>query len=224
MFLSSRSFVKVGAAAFLSAMMAVSCGSGSGDAFVPSREGMILTSIVYDSSGIATETIRKTVRSVNRTDNNMTVTLISQTIDKNGTVLRTTEETMNVVNGETELKVGGDSGIIRLPSNMNPGYVFADMRSVENIDGMRADVAITNIRLDAIEDITVRAGRFKNAHKMAYDSNVTFRWGGTTVTASTMEWYVKGIGLVKSEAVVYFDGAVMNKRVEELVEIERGSR
>lgn len=234
------SLKKLAGAVILSALVLFGCDGigglmGGGNAFAPTKEGMVLTTIQRDGDGNISGATRTTVKSVNRSGKNMTITTVQQVFDAKGDVTNTFEETTNVVDGVTEIDIGdwiatmrglprsaaGGSGILRLPSNMKAGELFGDIRL--DVDGF--NVSITNIRCATIEEITVAADRFSNAYKMIYNIGVN-RVGArgqqeNIITATVTEWYVKGVGVVKSE-VVHDNGTTVE--TAELVGLERDGK
>jgi hypothetical protein len=201
------------------AITLTSCGSGN-NAFTVSKEGMVLVTAMYDKDGDKSGEMRTTVRSVAKSGRDMAITSVTQIVDGNGNVTNTVEEVVNVVNGDAEFDIGSSLATVtglavssadkmRVPSKMNVGDVFGDLR----IDLGLVKVSITNRQLDAIESITVPAGTFKDAYKMAYKMTA----GGNT--SAVTEWYARGVGIVKSVSV---DGDGNTESSAELVSMSQG--
>lgn len=206
-------------------------GGGDAFAFVPTKEGMALTTIHRDGDGKISGATRTIVKSVNRSGKNMTITTVSQIFDKKGEVTNTLEEITNVVDGVTEINLASGlaemlglpgstisgSGILRLPSNMKAGELFGNIRL--EVGGI--NVSITDIRCDAVEEITVPAGKFSNAYKMTYNININRARSGwqeeINISMPYTTWAVKGIGIVKSRIVS--NNGVMG--TSELIGLER---
>ncbi len=61
---------------------------------------------------------------------------------------------------------------------------------------MTISVNISNRKVEAIEDITTQAGTFE-CYKISYDISTKML---ITIKASTVEWYAKNVGVVRSES------------------------
>ena len=95
-----------------------------------------------------------------------------------------------------------DSKNMTLPANLSAGqklddgYVTATV-SNEGFTVMTIKVDIKNRKVDALEKITTPAGTF-DAVKVSYDIETKM---GFTFKAKGVEWYVKDIGVVRSESL-----------------------
>ena len=79
---------------------------------------------------------------------------------------------------------------------------------------MKISAEVTNRKVEAIENVTVKAGTFK-AYKFTSDVNSSTM--GINVKAKNIDWYVKGIGAVKTES--YDKNGKLQSRTE-LVELK----
>jgi len=61
---------------------------------------------------------------------------------------------------------------------------------------MKVSADVTNRKVEAIEDVSVKAGTFKG-YKFTSDVNSSAL--GIKIKAKNIEWYAKGIGTVKTE-------------------------
>ncbi|HEY8516873.1 MAG TPA: hypothetical protein VIS07_15295 [Candidatus Binatia bacterium] len=105
---------------------------------------------------------------------------------------------------------GETSGVIKakLPGlppakDLVPGFAWRGESEVETMDaGTRVVASGTRgSRVEGIESVTVPAGTFPEALRVASVQTLTLRRGDEARYAKqqTLEWYVRGIGLVKRE-------------------------
>lgn len=105
---------------------------------------------------------------------------------------------------------GETSGVIkaRLPGlpadrDLRPGFSWRGDSEVETMDAGTRVVAqgARGSRVEGVESITVLAGTFPDALKIATVQTLTLRRGNDTRHARQqfLEWYVRGVGLVKRE-------------------------
>jgi hypothetical protein len=78
---------------------------------------------------------------------------------------------------------------------------------------MKMSALIANRKVEAVEDISVKAGTFKS-YKFTGDVNATAM--GIKVQTNVIEWYAKGVGIVKTET--YEKGKLQS--YTELIEIK----
>ncbi|MBM4243318.1 MAG: hypothetical protein FJ148_05810 [Deltaproteobacteria bacterium] len=107
--------------------------------------------------------------------------------------------------------VGGEtSGVIKaklpgLPpdSDLKPGFSWRGDTEVETMDAGARVVAqgARGSRVEGVESVTVPAGTFPDALKVATVQTLTLQRGKDTRYArqQLLEWYVRGVGLVKRE-------------------------
>jgi hypothetical protein len=120
-------------------------------------------------------------------------------------------------NGEIPAEVQITGNNMEIPSNPNQGDALPDanieMSMKMGFINMKMSAQISNRKVESIEDITVKAGTFKS-YKFTSDVNATAM--GIKVKTNAKEWYVKGIGIVKTEN--YDNGKLQS--YTELVEIK----
>ena len=110
--------------------------------------------------------------------------------------------------------VGGEtSGVIKaklpgLPpeSDLKPGFSWRGDSEVETMDAGARVVAqgARGSRVEGVESVTVPAGTFPDALKIASVQTLTLKRGSDERYArqQVLEWYVRGVGLVKRETRV----------------------
>jgi hypothetical protein len=120
-------------------------------------------------------------------------------------------------NGEipADLQIKGNN--MEIPSNPKPGDVLpeasVEMSMKMGFITMKMSALIANRKVEAVEDISVKAGTFKS-YKFTGDVNATAM--GIKVQTNVIEWYAKGVGIVKTET--YEKGKLQS--YTELIEIK----
>lgn len=102
--------------------------------------------------------------------------------------------------GSLELKVEG--GFLKFPDNMKSGELLEDGNIALSVgEGEStfnfANMTVSNRKILKVGPITTAAGTF-DGYKMSFD--YLFDMGLLKVRGSGIEWYVKGIGIVKTES------------------------
>lgn len=105
----------------------------------------------------------------------------------------------------------GPRVILRLPLHVGDRWTQVD-KTVDSdtdfdFDGIVEPVAIlATVSVDAIETVSVGAGRFENAYRVGTSQTRTILFTSdsstSTESSTTYEWYVPGIGLVRRETAV----------------------
>lgn len=188
--------------------------------FFPSKVGTVLVYKTFDKKDKETSTVKYTVTDLKVSGKNMDITYEFESLDnkdklvfkdeitihKKGDILyldmsNFINKAMFQQNGEIspEIKISGNN--IQIPSSLKPGDVLPDA----NVDismsmgfmNMKASANVTNRKVEAKESITVKAGTF-TAYK--FTSDVSSSAMGIKMTSKSIEWFAKGIGVVKSES------------------------
>ena len=183
------------------------------DMFFPSREGLSLLYANIDAKGKINNYTRLTIKKVEGSGSNFSISYVGQVLDKNNNPANDIEipYTVTVVNGVVEwdmksfaapgteafIEIEGDK--IRIPSSLAPGDKLDDVRFTMTLNmgiRIRTEISLTEQQCLAIEDVTVPAGTFR-CHKLTQTSSATVM-RRTSIT-KTVSWYAAGIGTVKSE-------------------------
>jgi len=99
----------------------------------------------------------------------------------------------------TEIQITGNN--MEIPSNPKPGDILPDanveMAMKMGFVNMKMSAQVTNRKVEAIEDITVKAGSFKG---YKFTSEVNSSVMGMKVNSKNTDWYAKGVGTVRTES------------------------
>jgi hypothetical protein len=194
----------------------IAAGASAQKAFISNKEGAVLTYASKDAKGKAVGYSRQTVKKVEGSGANYTVTIATEALDKaqqpigNPPVEVTGKYTVrdNVLIFDLTALLGGNvpqtkgaeveitGTAMELPSNLQPGQKLKDSSVTLNMGLMKSTVEITDFECVAIEDITVEAGTFK-CHKISQVSNAKVM--GIKTKTKTLSWFAPGIGTVKGE-------------------------
>jgi len=188
--------------------------------FFPTKEGTVLVYKMFDKKDNVTNTTKYTIMHINRNGSDMDITYLVESIDPKEKLLFKEEITIhqkgdmlycdmsNFVNkaafqqnGEipAEIQVTGNN--MEIPSNPKPGDMLPDanveMAMKMGFINMKISAQVTNRKVEAIEDITVKAGTFKG---YKFSSEVNASAMGIKVKTNNIDWYAKGVGIVKTES------------------------
>ncbi len=188
--------------------------------FFPTKEGTVLVYKTFDKKDKETNMVRYTILHLKLNGSDMDITYLIESIDPKEKLLFKEEITIhqkgdklyfdmsNFVNkaafqqnGEipAEIQVTGNN--MEVPSNPKPGDILPDanveMAMKLGFINMKMSALVTNRKVEAIEDITVKAGTFKG-YKFSSEVNATAM--GIKVKSNNIDWYAKGIGIVKTES------------------------
>jgi len=210
--------------------------SNAQEIFFPTKEGTVLLYKTFDKKDKVTNKARYTIKHVTVNGNDMDITYLCESINPKDKLLFKEDITIhkkgdklyfdmgNFINkaafqqnGEITADVQIKGNKMEVPSNPNPGDVLPDanveMSMKMGFINMKMSAQVTNRKVEAIEDVTVKAGPFKS-YKLTSDVNATAM--GIKVKTNNIEWYAKGVGIVKTE--IYEKGKLQS--YTELVEIK----
>jgi hypothetical protein len=205
---------------FFTAIILIGLGSKAQEIFFPTKEGTVLLYKAFDKKDKVTNMVRNTIKNVNVNGNDMVITYLCESIDPKDKPIFKEEITINKKgdklyfdmgnyiskaafqqNGEIPADVQIKGNNMEVPSNPNPGDVLPDANIEISLKmgfiNMKMSAQITNRKVEAIEDITVKAGTF-NSYKITSDVYATSM--GIKVKTNSIEWYAKGVGIVKTES------------------------
>jgi len=188
--------------------------------FFPTKEGTVLVYKTFDKKDKVTNMLRYTIKHVNISGSDLDITYLVESIDPKDKLVYKDEITIhqkdeklyldmsNLIykatfqqNGEIPVNIQVKGNNMEIPVNLKPGDVLPDanveMASEKGFIIMKISAEVTNRKVEAIENVTVKAGTFK-AYKFTSDVNSSTM--GINVKAKNIDWYVKGIGAVKTES------------------------
>lgn len=187
--------------------------------FFPTNEGTVLVYKTFDKKEKEINQVRYTITHLKNKGTETDITYLLESIDPKDKLVFKDEITIsqkgdklymdmsNFVNkaafqqnGEIPSEVTVTGNNMEIPSNPNPGDVLPDAHVTMGMSvgfiNMKVSAEITNRKVEAIENLTVKAGTFKT-YKFSSEVNSTAL--GLKTKSRSIEWYAKGIGVVKSE-------------------------
>ena len=188
--------------------------------FFPTKEGMVLIYKSFDKKDKLSGMMKYTIEKVNISGNNIDFTYLCESLDNKEKLVFKEEITVhqkgdvmyidmgNFLNkaafqqeGTIPATVEVKGNNMEIPLNPSPGQTLPDanieMAMKMGFVNMKMSAAVTNRKVEAIEDISVSGGTFK-CYKFSGDVNTVAM--GIKVQAKTVEWFAKGIGTVKTES------------------------
>jgi hypothetical protein len=187
--------------------------------FFPTKEGTVLVYKSFDKKDKLTNTLRYTIKHVTISSSNMDITYLCESTDptdkpvfkdeitihqKGDTLYMDMSNFINKAafqkNGEmpSDIKITGNN--MEMPMNPKVGVKLPDanieMALKLGFMNMKMSAQITNRKVEAIENVTVKAGTFE-AYK--FTSDIKSSAMGFQTNSGSISWYVKGVGMVKSE-------------------------
>lgn len=188
--------------------------------FFPTKEGTVLIYKSFDKKDKETNTVKYTITHLKIDGSDMDITYLVESLDPKEKLVFKEEITIhqkgdklyfdmsNFINkaafqqnGEipAEIQVTGNN--LEVPSNPKPGDVLPDanieMAMKLGFVNMKMSANVTNRKVEAIEDITVKAGTFKG---YKFTSEVNSVVMGMKVNSKNTDWYAKGVGIVRTES------------------------
>ena len=190
------------------------------DIFFPTKEGTVLVYKTFDKKDKEISMVRYTITHINIHGSDMDITYQVESIDPKEKLVYKDEITIhkkgdklyfdmsNFINKAAfqqngqmpaEIQITGNN--MEIPSNPNPGDVFPDanveMAMKMGFINMKMSALVTNRKMEAIEDVTVKAGTFKG---YKFTSDVSASAMGLKMKSNNIDWYAKGVGIVKTES------------------------
>ena len=188
--------------------------------FFPTKEGTVLVYKSFDKKDKETNTVKYTITHLKTDGSDMDITYLCESLDPKEKLVFKEEITIhqkgdklyfdmsNFINkaafqqnGEipAEIQVTGNN--LEVPSDPKPGDLLPDanveMAMKLGFINMKMSANVTNRKVEAIEDITVKAGTFKG---YKFSSEVNSVVMGMKVNSKNTDWYAKGVGIVKTES------------------------
>ncbi len=190
------------------------------ETFFPTKEGSVMTYKSFDKKGKETGMTRYTIKNVKVINKDIDITYMVESLDAKEAIVYNDEITIHQKgdvlymdmssfvnkagfqqNGEipAEIEITGNS--MEIPVNAQPGTSLPDASTSMSLKmgfiNMKMAADVTNRKVEAIEDLTVTAGTFKC---LRFSSDVSSTVMGMNVKSRTVQWYTRGIGMVKTES------------------------
>lgn len=189
------------------------------ETFFPTKEGTVLIYKTFDKKEKLTNTVQYTIKQVSISGSDINITYQCESIDPKDKLVFKEDITVhqkgdklyvdmsNFINkaafqqnGSIPADVQVKGNNMEIPINPQPGDVLPDA-SVEmalkmGFINLKVSADVTNRKVEAVEDVTVKAGTFKS-YKFSSDVNSSAM--GIKVKANNIDWYAKGVGTVKTE-------------------------
>lgn len=221
---------------FFTAMILIGLVSKAQETFFPTKEGTVLVYKTFDKKDKATSTIKYTIKHVSISGSNIDITYQCESIDPKDKLIFKEDITIhqkgdklywdmsNFINkaafqqnGEIPADVQVKGNNMEIPLNPQPGDALPDANVEMSVKmgfiNMKMSADVTNRKVEAIEDVTVKAGTFKG-YKFSCEVNSSAM--GIKVKGKNIDWYAKGIGTVKT---VSYDKSGNMQSHTELVEL-----
>ncbi|MCF8378751.1 MAG: hypothetical protein K9H49_04185 [Bacteroidales bacterium] len=220
----------------LSVLIVFAMGLKAQEIFFPTKEGTVLIYKSFDKKNKETGSVRYTIENINRNGNDMDITYLIESIDQKDELTFKEEITIHMIDdvlycdmsnfvnkaafqqdGEipSDIQITGNN--LEIPSHPKPGDILPDalieMAMKMGYVSMKMTANVTNRKVEALEDITVLAGSF-NTYR--FSSEVSSTILGLKTFSKTIDWYAKGIGVIRTEN--YDKKGAIQSRME-LVEI-----
>ena len=217
----------------VTALIAITATLPAQNIFFPTKVGTVLTFVQKDDNGQITGYTRQTIKSVNGSGSNMTISYLYESMDEDRNVVVSAPCQMVIkddvmifdnkhvfvgqLKSSNEKLVDVTGSSMQFPNSLAPGQSIKDAHLNAEIHKgitVHAKVDMINGKCVAIEDVKTQAGTFKS-HKITQD--VTTSVLGRTTPTHVTSWGAPGIGIVKIETR---DEHGAMKNTTELVEIK----
>ena len=182
-------------------------------AFFAMRKGAVQVFASKDAKGKVTGQTRNTIKEITGAKNAFAVAYKSEVLDAQGKPNKDNPMVLNyrvvVKDGIMYLDMKGMFGAmdgldgvqasgttLKIPNNLTVGQTLNDAKAKVKIGPINCVAVITEGKCLAIENVTVEAGTFR-CYKITQKTDVTVM--GIKTEATTLTWYAKGVGAVKTE-------------------------
>ncbi len=210
---------------FLGGILAQDC-----PMYYPDMENAQLEYKQYDKKGGLTGSSIQKITSIKKSAGSTEVTVAAESFDAKGKSLGSIElkarceggvyyiDMKNFMSQESmeaykDMEMKMEGGALEIPASMKAGDVLknGDMKMSFSSGGMtimNITMNISNRKVDAVESITTPAGTFE-CYKISYDVAMKMMMN---MKSKGVEWYAKGVGMVKSETYSS-DGKLLGSNV-----------
>lgn len=186
--------------------------------YYPDKENTQMEYKQYDKKGGLSGSSVQKITSIKKSPGSVEVAVSAETFDAKGKSLGTANlkarceggvfyvDMTNYLGQQStdaykDMEMSVEGGNLEMPAGMNSGDMLKDGNlkmsfSSGGMTVMNMSVAITNRKVEAVENLTTPAGTFE-CYKISYDIATKMM---ISVKMKGVEWYAKGVGMVKSES------------------------
>jgi hypothetical protein len=186
--------------------------------YYPDKENTQMEYKQYDKKGGLSGSSVQKITGIKKSAGSIEVSISSESFDAKGKSLGTANlkarceggifyvDMSNYLNQQStedykDMEMSVEGGNLEMPSVMKAGDMLkdGDMKMAFSSGGMTVmsmSVSITNRKVEAVENLTTPAGTFE-CYKISYD--LATKMMGIGVKMKGVEWYARGVGMVKSE-------------------------
>jgi hypothetical protein len=187
--------------------------------YYPDKENTQMEYKQYDKKGGLSGSSVQKITSIKKSAGSTEVAVSAESFDAKGKSLGTANlkarceggifyiDMSNYLNQQSteaykDMEMSVEGGNLEMPSGMKAGDMLkdGDMKmafSSGGVNVMNMAITITNRKVEAVENLTTPAGSFE-CYKISYD--IATKMMGINVKMKGIEWYAKGVGMVKSES------------------------
>ena len=182
--------------------------------FFPMKKGNVQVFATKDAKGKITGQTRNTIKEITGAPNAFAVHYQSEVLDakgnpnnkdnpivfnfrvvvKDGFMYVDMKEMFGALDGLEGLQVSGTA--VKIPNNLAVGQTLDNAAAQVRIGIINCSAVVTEGKCVAIEDVTVANNTFR-CHKVSQKVNATVM--GIKNESTTISWYAKGVGSVKTE-------------------------
>jgi hypothetical protein len=185
--------------------------------YYPDKENTQMEYKQYDKKGGLSGSSVQKITSIKKSAGSTEVAVSSESFDAKGKSLGTANlkarceggifyiDMSNYLNQQStdaykDMQMTVEGGNLEMPSGLKAGDVLKDgdlkmSFSSGGMNVMNISVSITNRKVEAVENLTTPAGTYE-CYKISYDIATKMM---ISVKMKGVEWYSKGVGMVKSE-------------------------
>jgi len=217
----------------VTALAMVTVGLHAENIFFPTKPGTVLVFAQKDGHGKITGYTRQTIKTVENSGENMIISFLYESMDEHQNPIVSVPCKVTIKDGvmvfdlkyafvgklkNAKEKINVTGTPVKFPTNLMPGQSIPDAHMVANVErsfvNVRVEVAMTDGKCVAIEDITVPSGTF-NSHKISQALATTMM--GSTNHSRLVSWGAPNVGIVRTDT--YDDKNQLSSSVQ-LVEIK----
>ena len=184
-------------------------------AFFAMKKGAVQVVATKDAKGKVTGQVRNTIKDITGSSSAFAITYEGEMLDakgapanknnpliinyrivvQGGIMYMDMKGMFGAMEGLGDVQVSGTT--MKIPTNLSVGQSLDDASARVRIGFINCSAVMTETKCIAIEDVTVEAGTF-TCYKITQKVNATVM--GIRNESTTLTWYAKGVGTVKTES------------------------